>query len=77
MTVQTINDTARTGASAVPTTLPSPSFSPNAVTVLEKRYLIKNDSGEPIETPTEMVWRVRSEERRVGEQCRYRWWPGH
>lgn len=61
MTVQTISESARAGASVAPATnLPSPSFSPNAVTVLEKRYLIKNDAGEPIETPTEMVWRVAS-----------------
>ncbi|PKO17084.1 ribonucleoside-diphosphate reductase, adenosylcobalamin-dependent [candidate division BRC1 bacterium HGW-BRC1-1] len=56
MSVQTIHNSTRPDVSSIP----EPSFSPNAVTVLEKRYLIKNDSGEPIETPTELVWRVAS-----------------
>lgn len=38
--------------------LEEPVFSANALTVLKKRYLIKNDAGEPMETPAEMVWRV-------------------
>ena len=33
-------------------------LSPNAVTVLEKRYLIKDDGGRPIETPRDLFWRV-------------------
>jgi ribonucleoside-diphosphate reductase alpha chain len=33
-------------------------LSPNAVTVLEKRYLIKDDSGAPVETPADLFWRV-------------------
>ncbi len=33
-------------------------LSENALTVLKKRYLIKNDKGEPIETPEELFLRV-------------------
>jgi ribonucleoside-diphosphate reductase alpha chain len=33
-------------------------LSPNAVTVLEKRYLIKDDAGKPVETPSDLFWRV-------------------
>ena len=33
-------------------------FSKNAIRVLEKRYLLKNDNGELVETPQEMVERV-------------------
>src|SRR5256886_1773100 len=34
------------------------SFSPNARTVLEKRYLVKNEKGQPVETPEDLFWRV-------------------
>jgi len=34
------------------------SLSPNAITVLEKRYLIKGDAGTPVETPEDLFWRV-------------------
>ena len=34
------------------------SLSPNAITVLEKRYLIKDDTGKPIETSEHLFWRV-------------------
>jgi ribonucleoside-diphosphate reductase alpha chain len=34
------------------------SLSPNAITVLEKRYLIKDDAGQPVETPEHLFWRV-------------------
>jgi ribonucleoside-diphosphate reductase alpha chain len=33
-------------------------LSPNATTVLEKRYLIKDDHGKPVETPRDLFWRV-------------------
>ena len=33
-------------------------LSPNAVTVLEKRYLLKDDSGAPVETPADLFGRV-------------------
>ncbi|HEX2219905.1 MAG TPA: vitamin B12-dependent ribonucleotide reductase, partial [Gemmatimonadales bacterium] len=33
-------------------------LSPNAVTVLEKRYLMKDDGGKPVETPSDLFWRV-------------------
>ncbi|HEX9054761.1 MAG TPA: vitamin B12-dependent ribonucleotide reductase [Gemmatimonadales bacterium] len=33
-------------------------LSPNALTVLEKRYLIKDDAGKPVETPSDLFWRV-------------------
>jgi ribonucleoside-diphosphate reductase alpha chain len=33
-------------------------LSPNAITVLEKRYLLKDDSGKPIEAPKDLFWRV-------------------
>src|SRR5882724_6890110 len=34
------------------------SLSSNAITVLEKRYLIKDDAGRPVETPEDLFWRV-------------------
>jgi len=34
------------------------SLSPNAVTVLEKRYLVKDDAGRPVERPEDLFWRV-------------------
>ena len=35
-----------------------PDLSQNARTVLEKRYLVKDASGKPTETPEDMFWRV-------------------
>jgi ribonucleoside-diphosphate reductase alpha chain len=34
------------------------SLTPNAVTILERRYLIKDDKGQPIEKPEDLFWRV-------------------
>ena len=33
-------------------------LSKNARTVLDKRYLVKNESGKPVETPESLFWRV-------------------
>jgi ribonucleoside-diphosphate reductase alpha chain len=33
-------------------------LSPNAVTVLEKRYLVKDETGKPAERPEDLFWRV-------------------
>jgi len=33
-------------------------LSPNAVTVLERRYLVKDDQGKPVERPEDLFWRV-------------------
>jgi ribonucleoside-diphosphate reductase alpha chain len=33
-------------------------LSPNAITVLEKRYLIKDERGAPVESPQDLFWRV-------------------
>ena len=38
--------------------LPEPKLSDNALTVLESRYLSKDESGNIMETPGEMLWRV-------------------
>jgi len=34
------------------------SLSSNAITVLQKRYLIKDEAGKPVETPEDLFWRV-------------------
>jgi ribonucleoside-diphosphate reductase alpha chain len=33
-------------------------LSSNAITVLEKRYLLKDETGSPIESPSDLFWRV-------------------
>jgi ribonucleoside-diphosphate reductase alpha chain len=38
----------------------TPELSDNAVTVLERRYLVKDDDGQPTERPEELFWRVAS-----------------
>ncbi len=35
-------------------------LSPNAITVLEKRYLLKDDQGKPVEKSEDLFWRVAS-----------------
>ena len=35
-----------------------PQISPNATTVLKKRYLIKDETGKPIEQTSDLFWRV-------------------
>ncbi len=41
-----------------PADLPDPDLSENAITVLERRYLVKDEELRPIETPRELYWRV-------------------
>jgi ribonucleoside-diphosphate reductase alpha chain len=45
---------------SLPSKPPSPavSLSQNARTVLQKRYLVKDERGKPVETPEELFWRV-------------------
>src|SRR5256886_15539540 len=33
-------------------------LSPNAITVLERRYLVKDETGRPAERPEDLFWRV-------------------
>ena len=53
-------------------------FSENALNMMKKRYLAPRDDGTQ-EEPADMFVRVanRSEERRVGKECRSRWSPYH
>jgi len=43
---------------AAPAHLADPDMSENAITVLERRYLVKDDDLRPVETPRELFWRV-------------------
>ncbi|MGI9091805.1 MAG: vitamin B12-dependent ribonucleotide reductase, partial [Gemmatimonadaceae bacterium] len=47
-------------ASVLPQSLPDAQLNSNARTVLSKRYLVKDKSGEPVERPEDMFWRVAS-----------------
>jgi ribonucleoside-diphosphate reductase alpha chain len=38
--------------------IPAGALSPNARTVLQKRYLVKDEGGQPVESPEELFWRV-------------------
>ena len=42
----------------IPATASQPQFTQNALAVLERRYLIKDKDGKPVETPDRMLWRV-------------------
>jgi len=48
------------GTDTTPADLPDPELSDNARTVLARRYLKKNDAGDPIEEPRDLFWRVAS-----------------
>jgi ribonucleoside-diphosphate reductase alpha chain len=43
---------------ALPADLPKPEWSPQAIRVLEERYFLRDSNGRPIESVSEMCWRV-------------------
>ncbi len=45
-------------ANVLPDDLPTAKLSDNARIILARRYLKKDEAGEPVETPEEMFWRV-------------------
>ncbi|MBI2934582.1 MAG: hypothetical protein HYY29_03320, partial [Chloroflexi bacterium] len=47
----------RSAAPPVPAAA-APALTPNAITVLERRYLVKDKEGKPIETPEDLFHRV-------------------
>jgi ribonucleoside-diphosphate reductase alpha chain len=58
MTPEVVVAESTRGFQTPPAHLPEPDMSDNARTVLAKRYLKKDDGGEPIESPRDMFWRV-------------------
>ena len=52
----------------------TPQLSDNAITVLEKRYLVKDDNGDPVERPEGLFWRVAKTI--AGAEARYGATPG-
>ena len=59
----------RMGSNARPADLAEPGLAENARTVLARRYLKKNDRGEPIEGPRDLFWRVADVV--ASQDCRY------
>ncbi len=58
MTSTTVRDRAIELPVTPPAELPDPDLAENAITVLERRYLVKDDELRPVETPRELFWRV-------------------
>ena len=52
--------TKKMPALAMPADAPDPQFADNALSVLERRYLMKDEKGNVLESPKDMLWRVAS-----------------
>jgi ribonucleoside-diphosphate reductase alpha chain len=55
---KTMASTKATKILPLPATLVTPKFSENALTVLKRRYLMKDERGQVVEEPISMLWRV-------------------